>query len=370
MAGDLFAAITAAISCCKASEATRSSRRGLRLDSRQDSPTRIRSIEYKPDCTSHKDNPCEGADEYEVLPLFPNCQHYIQCVPHAPELFRCKEGEIFDYEKQGCSVKDEGTCICEESSPKLVGITEYVDPDAIPHAHEEKDSKAFKAFKTSKTKSSKSAKSKAKAQKESLGSKGAKTSVIDEETNGGVSFPEDSWISIGANSPSSSPTSSPTTLPEPTSAPTSQNCFAAPGESFFEDGVFPQSPWSTSGDGNWTIDEGDTYQGLYAIKSPDFNGSPTKKTSRATFSTCADFKGGALTFSYLASVLPPSDVFIIYVDGTSVEHIIEANDWREYKLKIPSGNHTVDFSYEYNIFDIIAMPPSPPTRRGKFLQPF
>lgn len=77
-----------------------------------------------------------------------------------------------------------------------------------------------------------------------------------------------------------------------------------------------------------------------------------------------------MTFSHLASVLPPSDVFVIYVDGTSVQEIIDVNDWSEHKLDIPAGSHTVDFSYEYNIFDISAMPPSPPTRRGKFLQPF
>ncbi|EJK46032.1 hypothetical protein THAOC_35327 [Thalassiosira oceanica] len=363
MVGYLFGAITAAISCGSASEATRHSRRRLRLDTRQDSPTRIRSIEHKLDCTSQKDNPCEGADELEVLPLFPDCQYYIQCVPHAPELFRCKSGEIFDYEKQACSVKDEGTCICEQSPRKWVDIREALDPDSNPQEYDEKDAKAFKASKKASPKSSKSAKTKAKAEKELLGSKGAKTSVIGEESKGGA-FSENSWTLIGTKSPSSTPTTSPTTNPEPTSTPTSRDCFAAPGESFFEDGDFPRSPWSTSGDGNWTIDEGDTYQGLYSIKSPDFNGSPSKRTSRATFSTCEDFKGGTLTFSHLASVLPPSDVFVIYIDGTSVQHVIDVNDWSKYELKIPAGSHTVDFSYEYNIFNISAMPPSPPTRRG------
>ena len=266
MARYLFAALIAAVSCCKASEATRHSRRRLRLNRRQDSPTRIR--EFKLDCTSHKDNPCEGADAYALLPLFPDCQHYIQCVPHALELFRCNAGEIFDYEKQGCSARDEGTCICEQSPPKWVDIRKALDPDAS--AGDQADSKAFKK---ASTKTSKSAKS-----------KGAKTLAIDEESKGGVSGSGDSWISIGSKSPSSTPTTL-TTNSEPTSTPTPEDCFAAPGESSFEDGIFPESPWSTSGDGNWTIDEGDTYQGLYSIKSPDFEGSPSKKTSRVTFST-------------------------------------------------------------------------------------
>ena len=66
----------------------------------------------------------------------------------------------------------------------------------------------------------------------------------------------------------------------------------------------------------------------------------------------------------LASVLPPSDIFFIYVDGESAAQLVDVQEFTEVAIGIPPGVHTVDFSYRYNFFGANPLPPSPPERLG------
>ncbi|KAL7542553.1 hypothetical protein ACHAXR_012901, partial [Thalassiosira sp. AJA248-18] len=86
--------------------------------------------------------------------------------------------------------------------------------------------------------------------------------------------------------------------------------------------LLPISPWATGGDGSWIIDEGNTYEGMNSIKSPDLSGT-------ATFP--AVFVVGTMTLGVKASVLPPSssDIFGIFIDGVNFMQLFDVNEWRE-----------------------------------------
>ena len=141
-------------------------------------------------------------------------------------------------------------------------------------------------------------------------------------------------------------------------------CMSAPGSENFESGIFPISPWTTVGDGNWTIDEGDTYEGMYAVKSPDLSGATSKSISNITISTCDSYEGGTMSFGVRASVLPPTDLFKVYINGEEKLLLIDVNEWKQVTLDILPGSQRIDFSYQYNPFNVDPLPPSPPLREG------
>ncbi|KAL7542552.1 hypothetical protein ACHAXR_012900 [Thalassiosira sp. AJA248-18] len=154
------------------------------------------------------------------------------------------------------------------------------------------------------------------------------------------------------------------TLPLPSEA-RSFSCMSAGGYENFESGSFPISPWTTSGDGSWTIDKGNTYEGMYSIKSPDLSGTASfPAVSNATISTCETFAGGTMTLGVKASVLPPSDMFGIFIDGINDIQLVDVNEWREVIVDLPPGRHVIDFSYQYNVFNLDPLLPSPPTIEG------
>lgn len=72
-----------------------------------------------------------------------------------------------------------------------------------------------------------------------------------------------------------------------------------------------------------------------------------------------------MTLGVRASVLPPSDVFGVFIDGVKETQLIAVNAWRELIVDVPAGRHVIDFSYQYNMFSVDPMPPSPPSREGK-----
>jgi len=177
--------------------------------------------------------------------------------------------------------------------------------------------------------------------------------------------------------PSPKPTRRPTTskpTPISTSPPTTKSlqptqtaCVPLdPNPYSFEppNNVFPKPPWTTGGDGEWTIDDSSSYTGKYSIRSPNFDGSPVLQISNATLTVCDDYAGGPLIFRVIASVLPPQDNFIVYVDGTVAAQITDVREWTEVKLELSSGAHKIDFSYRYNLFNLDPLPPAPPTILG------
>ena len=74
-----------------------------------------------------------------------------------------------------------------------------------------------------------------------------------------------------------------------------------------------------------------------------------------------------MTLDVKASVLPPADVFVIYVDGVKEMQLIDVNDWTSIEVDVPEGRHEIAFSYQYNVFNVITLPTSPPNREGVYL---
>jgi hypothetical protein len=66
----------------------------------------------------------------------------------------------------------------------------------------------------------------------------------------------------------------------------------------FENGVFPEPPWTTEGDGVWAIDQTQVSGGVYSIKSPDLDAGYTESMgvlmSNATLTVDDSFTGGVL----------------------------------------------------------------------------
>jgi hypothetical protein len=135
----------------------------------------------------------------------------------------------------------------------------------------------------------------------------------------------------------------------------------------FEVGKFPLLPWSTSGDGAWAISTDKAYDGTTSLRSPNFDDRPTAAISNATLQVCDEFPGGLLKLQMYASVQPPRDIFEIYIDGQSAAQLVDVTEWTVLELGLEPGNHRIDFSYQYNMFnsDVSLLPPSPAEREGK-----
>mmetsp|Transcript_14522 Transcript_14522/g.23582 ORF Transcript_14522/g.23582 Transcript_14522/m.23582 type:complete len:117 (+) Transcript_14522:3-353(+) len=101
-----------------------------------------------------------------------------------------------------------------------------------------------------------------------------------------------------------------------------------------------------------------------SIKSPYLEDSEGPAISNATLVTCDFFPGGILQFKTIASVLPPHDIFIVYIDGEEAAQLVNVNEWTEPTLGLSPGAHRIDFSYQYNTFGVSPLPPNPATRLG------
>ena len=131
------------------------------------------------------------------------------------------------------------------------------------------------------------------------------------------------------------------------------NCLD-PNPDSFEDGTFPSSPWSISGeDGVWSVATDKSFDGTTSLKSPTLEGRGViSSTSNATLIICDDFLGGVMRLQAYASVGPPMDIFIIYVDGETVSQLVGVNEWEELAIQLQPGPHVVNFSYQYNPFEL------------------
>ena len=127
--------------------------------------------------------------------------------------------------------------------------------------------------------------------------------------------------------------------------------------------VFPVAPWTTGGDGVWTIDDTNAQEGTYSIKSPDLDGSEGTAVSNATLAICDDFAGGVLMFNTLAPVVPPYDILVWYVDGVEISRLAGEPEWSAVPISLPPGAHRIDFQYQYNPFSLPELPNDPPPIR-------
>lgn len=138
-----------------------------------------------------------------------------------------------------------------------------------------------------------------------------------------------------------------------------------PNPDSFESAAFPLPPWSTGGAGNWTLSSENAFNGTTSIKSPNLDGSLVSSISNVTLDICDGFVGGSLQFDFIASVVPPHDTFIVYVDGANVLELSDVHEWTEApELRLNAGPHRVDFSYQYNPFELSQMPTSEAQRKG------
>jgi hypothetical protein len=64
------------------------------------------------------------------------------------------------------------------------------------------------------------------------------------------------------------------------------------------------------------------------------------------------------------SVQPPTDIFSIYIDGESAAQLVDGKEFTDVALGVSPGQHTIVFSYQYNIFGVDPLPESPPERLG------
>ena len=123
---------------------------------------------------------------------------------------------------------------------------------------------------------------------------------------------------------SNSPIIDLTSTSAPSQQPSRETCISGSSNETFDGGVFPISPWTTGGDGNWTVHEDIIDQGKFFIKSPDLGGSASIAVANASVSTCATFLGGTMVITVVAGgVLPPTDIFGIYLDGEEKIELIE-----------------------------------------------
>ena len=134
-----------------------------------------------------------------------------------------------------------------------------------------------------------------------------------------TSPPQAGSIPTNPPQPGSLPTLPPQSGATFTPAPSTSSITTSPWD--FESGVFPEIPWRTGGNGVWTIDTENVDEGMYSIKSPDLQSTQTAGVSNATLTLENNFEGGLVRARVLASVAPPIDVFIIYVDGVSAAQV-------------------------------------------------
>jgi len=137
--------------------------------------------------------------------------------------------------------------------------------------------------------------------------------------------------------------------------------------------VFPVSPWSTTGEGDnlWSLTNDKAYSGATSLRSPVLEGG--KAESNATLHICEDFNGGYLQFHYIASVLPPFDIFVVSIDGENPMPVMGNGIVNEWSLSpqfwMSPGPHTIDFTYQFNLLDDsndLSNIKSPPEREGEF----
>lgn len=61
---------------------------------------------------------------------------------------------------------------------------------------------------------------------------------------------------------------------------------------------------------------------------------------------------------------PPRDIFAVYIDNEAAAQFVDTQGWSDVTLVISPGPHTIDLSYQYNMFAVSPLPPSPPGRLG------
>ena len=64
--------------------------------------------------------------------------------------------------------------------------------------------------------------------------------------------------------------------------------------------------------------------------------------------------------------MPPRDILVIYIDDVNSAQLVDTDGFTEVTLGLSPGPHTIDFSYDYNPFNLPleVLGQSPPERLG------
>ncbi len=109
----------------------------------------------------------------------------------------------------------------------------------------------------------------------------------------------------------------------------------------FEDGLLASALTVLDGATAWSADNSGTTNGLYSLKA-----NATAHDSNATVRLSLSFAATQLVFDAKVSSEADLDFFIVTLDEQQeVLRISGEQDWQEYTVDIPAGQHTIDFSY-------------------------
>ena len=109
----------------------------------------------------------------------------------------------------------------------------------------------------------------------------------------------------------------------------------------FEGGSFSPD-WNFSGNANWTIDNADSYDGIYSAKS----GSIGEWENTSLSITMEAVSDGEITFWQKVSTEADYDYFKFYIDGVMQAQWAGEISWTEAVFSVSEGTHT--YKWEYN----------------------
>ena len=109
----------------------------------------------------------------------------------------------------------------------------------------------------------------------------------------------------------------------------------------FEDGLLASALTVIDGAGSWSADNSSATNGLYSLKANAINDN-----SNAAIRLSMEFAATQLVFNAKVSSEEGLDFLIVTLDEQQeVVKISGEQDWQEFTVNIPAGQHTIDFSY-------------------------
>ncbi len=110
----------------------------------------------------------------------------------------------------------------------------------------------------------------------------------------------------------------------------------------FETGDLTHLPWSTGGDGSWSVVNSTVYEGTFSVEAP----TSINDNQSSYLEVTLDVPDGGISFQYKVLSERDKDYFIFYIDGTEQERWSGNIDWTQASYPTSTGTHT--FRWEYS----------------------
>jgi hypothetical protein len=110
----------------------------------------------------------------------------------------------------------------------------------------------------------------------------------------------------------------------------------------FESGSFDTYDWQFSGNADWTIDDGNPYEGVYCMKSGAIEDDQISEVS-VSIDVIAD---GHISFYYKVSSEGSYDFLRFYIDGSATGSWDGESGWAEVSFPVEAGEHVFKWAYE------------------------